>query len=91
MGEYADYEIDRFIGEDDDVPLFYRRSRPPKRFVKLEGVDLIRETEKAILVLYEGVEGWLPKSEIKWRVSDRVSSLVDIVMPQWLYEDKWSQ
>lgn len=44
---------------------------------------VIQETEKAYLLLIEGEEVWLPKSQVEVHEGDQV-----VVCPNWLCEEK---
>ena len=49
-------------------------------------VDIVRETEKALLINDGTQEVWLPKSQITWTL--RRDGMLDISMPEWLAEEK---
>ena len=50
-------------------------------------VDIIRETEKALLVTDGVIETWLPKSQIEI-IETYKDNGADIELPEWLAIDK---
>lgn len=57
-------------------------------------VQILRETEKAILVT-EGlkkdgkrIDHWLPKSAVEGDLSRLYPEVVELTIPRWLYEEK---
>lgn len=56
-------------------------------------VEFVRHTDKAILVRYDASEVWLPKSQIEdeeefdWDAFDEDDD-IDIIIPEWLAEEK---
>ncbi len=53
--------------------------------VDLVGCRLIRETEKARLIDYDGKEAWLPKSAHEWEPAGRFGT---VTLEQSLAEEK---
>lgn len=55
----------------------------------VDGCMAIKETEKGLLVMYEGEEIWVPKSQI--RPDSEVTEDGDegvLAIPRWLADDK---
>lgn len=57
----------------------------------ISDAECIRESAKAILVKVDGVEVWIPKSQIAdesevWSLKNAGPG--DLVIPQWLAEEK---
>lgn len=52
-------------------------------------VDIVRQTDKAILVELYGEEAWIPKSQIEDMTQDMDTGQTVIVIPMWLHEDKF--
>lgn len=61
----------------------------PSKYVRIEPVDILRETDKALLVRYQGEEHWIPLSQIEepegCEVGDTSTSLV---ITRWIAEEK---
>lgn len=55
--------------------------------VTVSGV-LVRQTDAAILVNVEDVEVWLPKSQIDYTEDAFPGEEIDIVLPEWLANEK---
>lgn len=55
--------------------------------VSITAESFENETELAILIMFEGKEIWLPKSKISYEGQPGDKD-IDIVLPQWLAEDK---
>jgi hypothetical protein len=55
----------------------------------IEGCLALRETEKGLLVLYEGEEIWLPKSKISddSEVTEKGDEGI-LAIPEWLADEK---
>lgn len=55
-------------------------------------VTVVRETDKALLVRYEGEDIWIPKSQIhadsEIYSSKQVGETGTLVLPYWLAEEK---
>jgi len=51
-------------------------------------MEFIRETDMAILTLFEGTEYWLPKSQIDWIGAAEEGDEIEVSIPEWLAEDK---
>jgi len=60
---------------------------PPEE-VRLDDVELVHETEKAILVRYEGEDYWIPKSQVLDFGVMEPGQTGYLVIPEWLAEDK---
>ena len=50
-------------------------------------VDILKETEAAILVTDSVTEAWLPKSQINYD-GEPGDKAVEVELPEWLAEDK---
>jgi hypothetical protein len=50
--------------------------------------ELIRRTDKAILVMWKTEEVWLPVSRITHDASADVGQLIELELPIWLARDK---
>lgn len=60
-----------------------------RRHLKIEfTVEYINETPAAILVLYQGEQFWLPKSQITWIGAAEEGDLIEVGVPRWLAEEK---
>jgi hypothetical protein len=59
---------------------------PPAEETALE-VEIIRQTEKAILINHAGQQVWLPKSKI--RIEPLNGQLFKVSIPSWLFERKF--
>lgn len=44
-----------------------------------------KETENAVLIDYDGVEAWLPKSQIEYQIN---GTEIELMVPEWLAIDK---
>lgn len=51
-------------------------------------VEYVLESHAAILVLYEHQEFWLPKSQIEWIGAADKGDELDVMVPEWLAEEK---
>ena len=51
-------------------------------------VEFIRETDAAILVLFDFDEIWLPKSQIEWPGGAEEGDEIEVHVPEWLAEEK---
>jgi len=50
--------------------------------------EILREKLKAILVLYEGKEYWLPRSQILGYDGNQGDKNIQIEVEQWILEEK---
>lgn len=51
--------------------------------------EFLAQTDYAILVAVDGIEAWLPKSEIEWPDNDpERGDEIKISVPEWLAEDR---
>jgi hypothetical protein len=50
-------------------------------------VEILHETENALLVVSGEVEAWIPKSQIE-DMTNLSNGLFEIVIPEWIAEDK---
>lgn len=51
-------------------------------------VEILKETDKAILATNGGPKVWLPKSQIEGDAGYEPGEACEITMPVWLAEDK---
>lgn len=58
--------------------------------VSFEGVEVVRETDKALLVLLDGDEHWIPKGQIddSSEVFSQASTGGRLVITAWIAEKK---
>lgn len=54
-------------------------------------VEYVRETPAAILVIYDGENIWLPKSQISWIGAAEEGDEIEVSIPRWLAEEKEMQ
>jgi len=61
----------------------------PREYVELEDCNIIKETEDAFLINYEGEENWIPKSQIfEPNVYQEGDESVSIEITCWIAEQK---
>ncbi len=57
--------------------------------VTIQDVDAVKETEKAILIYHDGMEAWIPKSQIHEDSEVYAEGHSgDLVIPKWLAKQK---
>lgn len=68
----------------------YGNTRSREEPVAFEGVEVIRETERALLVLIEGEEHWIPKTQIDddSEVYSQKTSGGRLVVTAWIAKEK---
>ncbi len=57
--------------------------------VQIEDAECVRETDKALLVQVDGLEVWIPKSQLRDGTELKERGDVGLlVIPEWLAEEK---